>query len=200
MSRAKQGPHGNLSLSPHERRRKIIERFIARWRQQVGNDFYPALRLILPEKDRDRAMYGLKEKAIAKLLVKVLKISPTSDDGHNLLNWKLPGKTSASRTAAGDFAGRCYEVLAKRAMRVQVGDIRIAEVNADLDRLSIASKEEDQLPIFENFYNRMNAEELMWLIRVILRQMKIGASEKTILDVSHHQLWHSMMHHTHPPF
>jgi DNA ligase-4 len=128
-------------------------------------------------------MYGLKEKAIGKLLVKLLKINPNSEDGFNLLNWKLPGQTTASRMA-GDFAGRCYEVLSKRAMRSTVGDMRIAEVNELLDRLSVVSKEEDQLPVFQTFYNRMNAEELMWLIRIILRQMKIGASEKTIFEVS----------------
>jgi DNA ligase 4 len=180
--RAKKGRHGPSNLSPHEVRRNIIDRFISRWRNEVGDDFYPALRLILPEKDRDRPMYGLKEKAIGKLIVKVLKINPSSEDGHNLLNWKLPGQTTASRMA-GDFAGRCYEVLSKRAMRQQAGDMRIAEVNELLDRLASVSKEEDQLPIFETFYNKMNAEELQWLIRIILRQMKIGASEKTILEV-----------------
>lgn len=154
---------------------------MSRWRSEVGNDFYPAIRLILPEKDRDRAMYGLKEKAIGKLIVKMLKINNKSEDALGLLNWK---DARGGSRMAGDFAGRCYEVLAKRAMRTKVGDMRIAEVNAMLDKLSAVSKEEDQLPIFEEFYNRMNADELMWLIRIILRQMKIGASEKTILDVS----------------
>jgi DNA ligase 4 len=137
-------------------------------------------------------MYGLKEKAIGKLLVKLLKINPNSEDGFNLLNWKLPGQTTASRMA-GDFGGRCYEVLSKRAMRSTVGDMRIAEVNELLDRLSVVSKEEDQLPIFQTFYNRMNAEEMMWLIRIILRQMKIGASEKTLFDVG--TLLHLLSYH-----
>ncbi len=162
----------------------IIERFISRWRNEVGNDFYPALRLIIPEKDRDRAMYGLKEKAIGRLLVKMLKIDKNSEDGYALLNWKLPGQATASRLA-GDFAGRCYQVLSKRPMRVAMGDMRIAEVNRLLDQLSVAPKEENQLPIFMTFYQRMNADELLWLIRIILRQMKVGASEKTFLD-----LWH----------
>jgi DNA ligase-4 len=164
-------------------RRTIIERFISRWRNSVGNDFYPAMRLIIPEKDRDRPMYGLKEKAIGKLLVKLLKLNPSSEDGFNLLNWKLPGQTATSRMA-GDFAGRCYEVLSKREMRTSVGDMRIAEVNGLLNRLAAAQKEENQLPIFEQFYDRMNAEELMWIIRMILRQMKLGATEKTFFDVS----------------
>ncbi|KAF4637958.1 hypothetical protein G7Y89_g107 [Cudoniella acicularis] len=184
VARKKQGPHGPSNLSPHEARQNIIERFISRWRKEVGDDFYPALRLILPEKDRDRAMYGLKEKAIGKLIVRLLNLNPHAEDGFNLLNWKLPGQSYATRMA-GDFAGRCYEVISKRPMITKYGNMRIAEVNELLDQLSAASKEEDQLPIFRQFYNRMNADELTWLIRIILRQMKIGVSEKTLLH-----LWH----------
>lgn len=153
-----------------------------RWREQVGDDFYPALRLIIPEKDRDRAMYGMKEAAIAKVLVKVLKLDRNSEDATTLLKWKLPGVTAASRVA-GDFGGRCYEVLSKRQMRSEPGDMRIAEVNELLDKLSVAQKEEQQQQIFVTFYGRMNATEMMWLIRIILRQMKVGATEKTFLDV-----------------
>lgn len=106
-ARRKAGPHGAgaVNLTPQERRRDIIQRFISRWRRDVGDDIYPAFRLIIPEKDRDRAMYGLKEKVIGKLLVKIMKIDKNSEDGFNLLNWKLPGQTAASRMA-GDFAGR----------------------------------------------------------------------------------------------
>ncbi|KAI9667204.1 MAG: DNA ligase (ATP) [Bathelium mastoideum] len=184
ISRKKKGPHGPAAPTPNEVRRNIIERFFSRWRQQVGNDIYPALRLIIPEKDRDRAMYGLKEKTIGKLLVLAMKIDKNSDDGYNLLNWKLPGKRAIS-AMAGDFAGRCYEVLSKRPLRTEVGNMTIAEVNQQLDRLSVAQKEENQLPIFEKFYQCMNPDELMWFIRIILRQMKVGATEKTFFDIWH---------------
>ncbi|OAQ60677.1 DNA ligase 4 [Pochonia chlamydosporia 170] len=180
----KKGPHGATTLSPQEQRRHIIERFINRWRKEVGNDFYPALRLILPDKDRDRGVYGLKENAIGKLLVKLLKIDKNSEDGYNLLHWKLPGQTMAARLA-GDFAGRCYEVISKRPMRTEVGDMTIAEVNQQLDKLAASTAEAENLTVFETFYNRMNAEEMLWLIRIILKQMKVGATEKTFL-----YLWH----------
>ncbi|KAH7042068.1 DNA ligase 4 [Macrophomina phaseolina] len=183
-SRRRQGPHGRAHMTPNEIRRNIIERFISRWRQEVGNDIYPAFRLIVPEKDRDRAMYGLKEKAIGKLLVRVLRIDKDSEDGFNLLNWKLPGQ-KATVAMAGDFAGRCFDVVSKRPIRTKPGDMTIGEVNEKLDKLSVMSKEEDQLPIFQEFYQRMNAEEIMWLIRVILRQMKVGATERTIFDIWH---------------
>ncbi|KAK5687311.1 DNA ligase (ATP) [Elasticomyces elasticus] len=183
MNRKKIGPHG-AKTSPYDIRKGIIERFIARWRKEVGDDIYPAFRLIVPEKDRDRAMYGLKEMTLGKILVRVMKIDKNSDDGYNLLHWKLPGVKNTS-AMAGDFAGRCFEVISKRPILTKPGKMRIADVNEQLDRLSVAQKEENQLPIIEYFYNNMNAEELMWLIRMIFRQMKVGATEKTIFD-----LWH----------
>lgn len=129
-------------------------------------------------------MYGIKEKALGKFLVKIMKIDKNSEDGFNLLNWKLPGQSSASRMA-GDFAGRCFEVISKRPFRTDVGNMSIQEVNQKLDELAAAPREENQLPILTELYRRMNAEELMWIIRVILRQMKVGATEKTFFD-----LWH----------
>ncbi|KAM3422940.1 DNA ligase [Cercospora zeina] len=162
IARKKLGPHGGPSQAPNEIRRQIIDRFIGRWRKEVGNDIYPAFRLIVPEKDRDRGI----------------------DDGYNLTHWKLPGIKATSATA-GDFAGRCFDAISKRPMRSEPGDMSIAEVNERLDRLSVAQKEENQRPILEEFYSRMNAEEMMWLIRIILRQMKVGATEKTFFD-----LWH----------
>ncbi|KAL8872569.1 MAG: hypothetical protein Q9198_007187 [Flavoplaca austrocitrina] len=129
-------------------------------------------------------MYGLKEKTIAKLLIKVMKINKDSEDGFNLLNWKQPGQSTTSRMA-GDFAGRCHEVIAKRPIMIKVGDMSTGEVNSLLDDLSAAQKEDAQQRIFMQFYQRMNADELMWLIRIILRQMKVGATEKTFFNIWH---------------
>ncbi|GAB7343872.1 hypothetical protein MBLNU457_1835t2 [Dothideomycetes sp. NU457] len=182
-ARKKQGPHGPRR-NVQDDRRMIIDRFISRWRKEVGPDIYPALRLIVPEKDRDRAMYGLKEKTIGKLLVKVMKIDKNAEDAQNLLNWKLPGY-KATTAMAGDFAGRCYEVLKKRPLHNKPGTLTIADVNEMLDRMSVAQKEDNQREIFEEFYTQMNPEELMWLIRMILRQMKVGATEKTFFDAWH---------------
>ncbi|KAK4044676.1 ATP dependent DNA ligase domain-containing protein [Parachaetomium inaequale] len=142
------GGASSSKLSYHEQRRHIIERFMSRWRADVGPDFYPAMRLILPDKDRDRGVYGLKENTIGKLLVKVMKIDRNSEDG-------------------------------------EPGEFTVGELNVMLDRLAGASGEAEQLPIFEEFYQGMNAEELMWLVRIILKDMKVGATERTFLG-----LWH----------
>ena len=180
VNRRRLGPdHGKMTKQ--ERKRAIIERYISRWRRDVGNDFFPAFRLIVPDKDRGRSMYGLKEKALGKYLIKIMKIDRKSADAAKILNWKTPVQGSA----AGDFPDRCYEVISQRPSRVEVGDMTIEEVNDQLDELSAAAKEENQLPIIGKFYQRMNAEELKWLIRIILRDMKIGSTEKTFFH-----LWH----------
>lgn len=150
----------------------------------MGNDFYPAMRLILPDKDRERAMYGLKEKVLARYFIKILKIDKNSEDGYNMLNWKQPGKNSAG-ARAGDFPGRVHEVLVKRPFRVQPGRMTIEEVNDLLNDLASKGKEEDQLPIIEQFYRHMNPDELKWLVSIILRSMNIGATEKTFLNIWH---------------
>lgn len=129
-------------------------------------------------------MYGMKEKVIGKILVKIMKIDKNSEDGLSILNWKLPGQAAKARMA-GDFAGRCYEVISKRPMRADVGDMSIGEVNEKLDQLSAAAKEDEQLPIMAEFYRRMNPDELLWLIRIILREMKVGATERTLFNVWH---------------
>ncbi|KAH9886097.1 ATP-dependent DNA ligase [Xylariomycetidae sp. FL2044] len=185
-ARARRGGHGQLTAT--EQRSSIVERFISRWRSEVGQDFYPALRLILPTADRDRGVYGLKESVIGKLLVKLMSIDRYSKDADIILNWKKPVEAGAG-VSAGDFAGRCYHVLSKRPILTGPGDMTIADVNEMLDKLSGASLEAEQMPILETFYQRMNPEEMQWLIRIILKQMKVGATERTFLE-----LWHPDAH------
>ena len=182
LQRRQVGPNVQ-SQSKTEQRRAIIERFISRWRQAVGDDIFPAFRLIMPDKDRERAMYGLKEKVLARYIIKILQLDRNSSDGWSLTNWKL--NTRDQNKSAGDFPSRCYDVISKRPLLDKPGNMTIEEVNNQLDKLSASAKEEDQLPIMRFFYQHMNAEEMTWLIRIILRSMKVGATEKTFLDVWH---------------
>lgn len=137
----------------------------------------------MPDKDRNRAMYGLKEKVLARYIIRILKIDKNSDDGYNLLNFKQPGTNSAQR--AGDFPGRVHDVMKKRPFRTEPGNLTVLEVNDMLDELSRCSKEEEQLPIIEKFYRNMNPDEFKWLVSIILRNVNVGATEKTFLDVWH---------------
>ncbi|KAK9472745.1 ATP dependent DNA ligase domain-containing protein [Dipodascopsis tothii] len=165
----------------YETRRDILARFIARWRREVGPDIYPCLRLVLPQTDKARQMYGMKEKVIGRHLVRLLGLAPESDDAQAMVAWKVPG----ARRHAGDFAERCHAVLQARQMRASFGDLTVDRVNALLDDLGRESTAAGQLPILAEFYDHMNAEELKWLIRIVLRQMHIGASERSVFAAWH---------------
>jgi DNA ligase 4 len=96
----------------------------------------------------------------------LLNISNDSPDASSLLQWKQ-GKVSS----AGNFSDRCFEVLEKRDTKEGYGTMSIGEVNDLLDQLSLESTADEQLAILRQFYVKMNAEEMKWLIRVILRCM-----------------------------
>lgn len=185
----KQGPPprrvlGRKPMSSRTHRDNVLEKFFSRWREEVGDDVYPVMRLILPSADNERPVYGLKEQTIGKRLKKLLGLSDNSPHAKTLLAWKVPGNTAASRMA-GDFAGRCYEVIFDRAVKRDYGTMRIAEVNQLLDKLAAASREAEQLPILDEFWLGMSAVELQWLIRIILKQMRFGATEKSVLRAWH---------------
>lgn len=42
------------------------------------------------QKDRERAVYGLKEKNLAKIYIKLIPLGRQDPDAIRLLNWKKP--------------------------------------------------------------------------------------------------------------
>ena len=54
------------------------------------------LRLLLPQNDRERAIYGLKEKNIAKMYIKLIPLGPKDPDAIRLLDWKKPSGPDVS--------------------------------------------------------------------------------------------------------
>ena len=52
--------------------------------------FFAIMRLLLPELDRARPAYGMKETALAKHYIEVLNISKESTDAQKLLHYRAP--------------------------------------------------------------------------------------------------------------
>lgn len=52
--------------------------------------FYPAMRLLLPQLDRQRPAYGMKETALAKHYIDILSIAKDSTDAQKLINYRAP--------------------------------------------------------------------------------------------------------------
>ncbi|KAH9935959.1 DNA ligase 4 [Epithele typhae] len=165
-----------------DKRRKLVASWFNHWRKEVGMDLYPVLRLILPQKDRERAVYGLKEKALAKLYIKLIPLGPYDPDAIRLTHWKKP--SDRGRTS-GDFPMVLYEVINKRSSIIE-GSCSIEEINDYLDRISQSmGKSEAQWRILQDIYSSTTPEEQKWIARIILKDMNISVKENTVFSIFH---------------
>ncbi|KAF8638944.1 hypothetical protein AX16_010418 [Volvariella volvacea WC 439] len=165
-----------------ERRKRMLEVWFNHWRKEVGYDLYPVLRLMLPQKDRERAVYGLKEKNLAKTYIKLIPLGMKDPDAIRLLNWKRP--TEREKTS-GDFPTVLYEVVSKRSSVIE-GSLTVEDLNDLLDELSKNMGHQDvQSKVLQRIYNRSTPEEQRWIVRIILKDMQISVKETTIFSVFH---------------
>ncbi|GAA5955325.1 hypothetical protein JCM8115_001915 [Rhodotorula mucilaginosa] len=176
-----------------ETKGQMLEHFFKLWRERIGNDLYPVVRLMLPERDTRRRTYNLKEQKLAKALVFALDLPRNSSAAIKLEHWKTPTKDDPG---AGEFASVAYEVIKSRStVTVSRSTTTIETVNEVLDKLSSTrsvgedgqkrSLAAEHAKILKRCVATMTPGEMKWLIRIILRDLKIGVGEKTILDRLH---------------
>ena len=169
------------------KQRKLIE-LVTKWRQLCGNDVFPLLRLLLPQMDSVREMYGIKEQKMASIYCKILGVDPKSDEATTMVQWKKPKEGMYSKAYADtrQFIMRLQDVLQKRMPSSNpTTTMSIAEVNEKLDQLAKGRSIEEFENIFRYFYGHATLEEQIWLVRIILRDIEVGMSEKSILPCFH---------------
>ncbi|KAF0701368.1 Aste57867_8149 [Aphanomyces stellatus] len=160
---------------------KIKLIFSESFRKSFGSSsLFPLLRLLCPHLDRERT-YKLKEKKIAMLYVDLLGLNPASSDGKKLLHWTDP--TIVTSRAVGDFAMVLHEVLQFRSKARQT-DLTVGDVNRMLDTLASQDKEA-QKKVFLQFVTTCSADEQKWLMRIIVKDMKIGLRHERVLQFLH---------------
>ncbi|KAH9499884.1 DNA ligase (ATP) [Bulinus truncatus] len=177
----------------NEKKKKVLQDFVLKWRSchqelhKINPDnidsFYPAMRLLLPQLERERVAYGIKEHTFAKLLIELLCLGKDSPDSQRLLFYKAP-KTAQAH--AGDFASVAYFVLKNRCPNK--GCLSISEVNQDLDAIAVgnaAKAKETVRKHLMHLLTSLNPIEIKWLIRMIMKELKIGLSQTSILNVYH---------------
>ncbi|KAL4236518.1 DNA ligase (ATP) [Mactra antiquata] len=177
----------------NDKKKRILKDFIDQWRQshkilhenekETTDSFYPAMRLLLPHLEKERVAYGIKEHMFAKLLIEVLCLGKDSQDAQRLLNYKAPKSAKAD---VGDFASVVFFVLQNRCP--SRGHLYIQEVNDCLDGIAAnnAAKKKDAVRKFiVKLITNMSAMELKWLTRMIVKELKIGLSQSSVLSVFH---------------
>jgi DNA ligase-4 len=141
------------------------------------------MRLILPHLDKERQTYGMKETNLGKCLVEILGISPTSEDATRMIHWKIP--TLQVETPVGDFSTCVYMSLKNRCLTNSQLTVNI--LNGFLDELNVASDRKDKLLILKKIVRSSTALEMKWIVRILLKDLKIGLSEKSILGLFHRE-------------
>ncbi|XP_063067666.1 DNA ligase 4 [Engraulis encrasicolus] len=172
---------------------KYLKDFVDSWRKfhaalhkqesKTTDSFYSAMRLIVPSFERERMAYGIKENMLAKLYIDVLGLPKAGSEANKLLNYRAP---TTSQEEAGDFAAMAYFVLKKRCNNQ--GELTVRQVNNFLDSVAIHNGKKQKDQVRKNLLHlitQTSALEQKWLIRMILKDMKLGISKETVLQVFH---------------
>ncbi|RLN87661.1 hypothetical protein BBJ28_00001135 [Nothophytophthora sp. Chile5] len=151
--------------------------------QLGGSDLYPLMRLVLPQLDRERT-YNLKEKKIAKIYADVLGMSSASKDAQKLEHFNDP-KVVESKSV-GDFAAVLYEVLRYRSLAGNTKrEHTLQDVNELLDALVRADSNASRKKVVMRLATEFPANEQKWVVRVVLKDLKVGLRHERVLNFLH---------------
>jgi DNA ligase-4 len=76
--------------------KKRKERLDEIWKhlKKRGADYYPFMRLMIPQCDKVRAIYGMKEAQLALQIIAIVPLNGNCEDALKLKNYKDPGTHS----------------------------------------------------------------------------------------------------------
>ena len=166
--------------SGHATKKKWLGKFFELWKT---DEYFSLMRLILPQLDKDRSKYGMKESKLAVYYIEILHISKTCDDAIKIIKWRRPDKNMSD--IAGDFGSTLESILINRCQYSKQGVFSIGEINELLDQLHLSSDIKEKMKILQKIIMNCSPIEQKWLVRIILKDLKIGLSEKTIFDFFH---------------
>ncbi|KAH9305329.1 hypothetical protein KI387_009733, partial [Taxus chinensis] len=148
-----------------------------------AKDYFSAIRLIMPQLDRERAAYKLKEAHLAKCLTDALDLSPRLPRRLQTLEL-AKGRTPKLAPMPGNFPMIATEVLHQR-QRIASGGLKIKDVNDLLDRLAAVENREGKTMVLQELISKTNAVEMKWILMIILKDMKLAMSEKSLFHEFH---------------
>jgi DNA ligase-4 len=162
-------------------KRAALEKLLNKYRLFY---IYPIMRLILPHLDRARQTYALKELKLAKVIIQILAIAKDSADALRMVNWRQPQRNAVTgKHEGGDFAEAVYNSLKSRCVSHSMSTV--ASVNAHLDELNATQDVGAKNQILTMLLREATAYEMKWIVRIILKDLKIGISEALVLEVFH---------------
>jgi len=174
---------------------KCIEGFIATCVDKESKQAFDIFRLILPQLDLERGNYHLLEKKLVNIILDAAGIDRKSPIADAAGKWKLVKDEAEPSTISGVprfgktlkrlvFNDQCDikdDAPSEEKKRIKIGD-----VNEKLDALAAAGNDSaTQAGIIRWFLKRATPLQMRWICDIILKNVKIGASETTIFKAWH---------------
>lgn len=145
--------------------------------QDDSTNVYEVLRLIVPKLDRDRDSYNMKEAKLGRTLIKMLDLPPGNDK--NVLS-----KSYLMAQYATDFGDVVYSVIKKYLSNTKTS-LTISDVNKYLDNLTKQGSDSAVEQILLKLFKNCSPENIRWIIRIILKDLKLGIGANSILNCYH---------------
>ncbi|KAK0161116.1 hypothetical protein PV327_009628 [Microctonus hyperodae] len=142
---------------------------------------FPIMRLLLVKLDRERGAHGLKEKTLGNLYIRIFCLGKNTTDAEKIRDYREP--TECQRKI-NDFAETLYWILKPRLETSST--MTIEQVNCILDKIAEKNAiNEKKNSEFINLMQLCNGLAIKWITRLILKDIKLGLGEQTILKAYH---------------
>eukprot|EP01022_Parablepharisma_sp_SALTPOND_P011968 TRINITY_DN15277_c0_g1_i1.p1 TRINITY_DN15277_c0_g1~~TRINITY_DN15277_c0_g1_i1.p1 ORF type:complete len:732 (-),score=68.46 TRINITY_DN15277_c0_g1_i1:510-2705(-) len=130
--------------------------------------------------DRERGNYGVKEVALAKMYSEIMMLP--KQEGERLKYYKNPQRQPAG-APAGDFVAVLMAVMDKRCRTD--ASLSVGQVNSYLDQLAKGVDNKEKKTTLAKLLNETTLGEQKWIVRIILKDLKLGIGHETILKNYH---------------
>ncbi|XP_044765963.1 DNA ligase 4 [Coccinella septempunctata] len=170
------------SASGHKKKLEILKEGFAKFREDTGfniqsnfEKFYQGIRLIVPEMDHGRKTYNMKEHKISRAIIKMLNLGE-GNDKKNLLSF--------SEVLNIDFADAVHSIMRKYISK-KLTCVTVDELNNDLDLIANRDTDTKLDELMLKMFRKLNNTESKWIIRIILKKLKLGIDNNKILNAFH---------------
>ncbi|KAJ8914544.1 hypothetical protein NQ315_010008 [Exocentrus adspersus] len=120
--------------------------------RESGTNIFSVVRLILPNLDRERDSYNMKEAKVARTLIKMLDLPPGNDKTVLSKSFMMSGQ-------AVDFADVVYSVIRKYLSNYKT-TLSLQELNTYLDDLSKRKNEAEAEEILMKLFKKSSPENI----------------------------------------
>mmetsp|Transcript_20380 Transcript_20380/g.61402 ORF Transcript_20380/g.61402 Transcript_20380/m.61402 type:complete len:1176 (-) Transcript_20380:177-3704(-) len=171
-------------------RGRLIRLFRQKLRRPSG-ELFQVYRLLLPQEDRTRGNYNMKEVVLAQTIIQACGLdAKRNSNAKRALDWRRGG--AATGKNAGNFAAAMKEFLfdnqcVRQENSSEEQDLTVGRLNELLDALAGAENAEARKNLFRELIDQCSARMMRWIVAIILKDLKVGLTERKVLGDLHPQ-------------